>query len=197
MNNQVQFVCLQCCGPPDFVVQINNFFSLVLFSAAIHKRRGKKLISKTIKYKLRRNLPFLSERHSKIFLENYRFCQKSGNDANSMGVMFFASLWRSAYENRYVIHPLQIYSFLYHICYFSHILEQYQGVQITRKVTFLNPVVKIFVNQIWGNIGIKFDHFGGSVTRLKTFFVFKSRITFDISSWIVFLHEKTEPSFLF
>ena len=38
--------------PPDFLIQINNFFSLVLFSVLIHKRRGKKLISKTIKYKL-------------------------------------------------------------------------------------------------------------------------------------------------
>ena len=48
----MQFVCLWCCVPPDFVVQINNFFSLVLFSPIIHKIRGKKLISKTIKYKL-------------------------------------------------------------------------------------------------------------------------------------------------
>ena len=52
MNNQVQFVCLWCCVPPDFVVQINNFVSRVLFSAVIHKRRGNKLIRKTIKYKL-------------------------------------------------------------------------------------------------------------------------------------------------
>ena len=39
-------------APSGFVVQINNFFSLVLFSAEIHKGRGKKRISKTIKYKL-------------------------------------------------------------------------------------------------------------------------------------------------
>ena len=52
MNNQVQFVCLWYCVPPDFVVQVNNFFSLVLFSAVIHKRTGEKQISKTIKYKL-------------------------------------------------------------------------------------------------------------------------------------------------
>ena len=52
MNNQVQFVSLWFSVPPDFVFQINNFFSLVLFSAVIHKRRRKKLISKTIKYKL-------------------------------------------------------------------------------------------------------------------------------------------------
>ena len=52
MNNQVQFVCLWCCVPPDFVVQTNDFFSLVLFPAVIHKRRRKKLISKTIEHKL-------------------------------------------------------------------------------------------------------------------------------------------------
>ena len=45
-------MCLWCCVPPDFVIQIYNFFSLVLFSAIIHKRSGKKLISKTIKQKL-------------------------------------------------------------------------------------------------------------------------------------------------
>ena len=38
--------------PPDFVVQISNLFSLVLFSTVIHKRRRKKLISETVKYKL-------------------------------------------------------------------------------------------------------------------------------------------------
>ena len=52
MNNLLQFVCLWCCVPPDFVVQINKFFILVLPSAVIHERRGKKLISKTTKYKL-------------------------------------------------------------------------------------------------------------------------------------------------
>ena len=52
MNNQVQFACLWCRVPSDFVVPINNFFNLVLFSVVIHKRRGKTLISKTIKYKL-------------------------------------------------------------------------------------------------------------------------------------------------
>ena len=48
----MQFLRLCCCVPHDFLVQINNFFGLVLFSAAIYKRTGKKLISKTIKYKL-------------------------------------------------------------------------------------------------------------------------------------------------
>ena len=41
-----------CCVPPDFVVEINNFFNLVLFSAVIHERRGKKLISETIKHQV-------------------------------------------------------------------------------------------------------------------------------------------------
>ena len=89
MNNQVQFVCFCCCVPPDFVVQINNFLSLFLFSGVIHKRRGKKLISKTIKYKLdsssKMQFAFFILKTFKIFLENYRFCRKSGNDANSRG----------------------------------------------------------------------------------------------------------------
>ena len=52
MNNQVQFICFWCCVPSDFVVQINNLFRLVLFPAVIHKRGGKKLVSKMIKCKL-------------------------------------------------------------------------------------------------------------------------------------------------
>ena len=43
--------------PPDFVVQINNFFSLVLFSKVIHKGTGKKLLN----------------------IKNCRSCRKSGN----------------------------------------------------------------------------------------------------------------------
>ena len=50
MNNQVQFGLLWCRVFPDFVVQI-GIFSLILFSAIIH-RRGKKMISKTTKHKL-------------------------------------------------------------------------------------------------------------------------------------------------
>ena len=103
MNNQVQFVCLWCCVPPDFVVQTNDFFSLVLFSAVIHKRRRKKLISKTIEHKLdssskmRFAFFFYPNDIKNVFLENYQFCRKFGNDANSKGrggggIMFFASL---------------------------------------------------------------------------------------------------------
>ena len=42
--------------------------------------------------------------------------------------------------------------------------------RIIRKFVFINAVVKMFVNQIWENIGIQLDSFGGSVTRLTTFF---------------------------
>ena len=108
--NQVQFVCLfVCCAPPNSVVQINNFFRLILFSAEIRKRRGKKLISKTIKYKLGSSskMPFalFPERHLFIHLFIYLFIwkqlilSKMWNDAYGRGrrgreVMFFASLWR-------------------------------------------------------------------------------------------------------
>ena len=51
----------------------------------------------------------------KFLFKNYRFCQKSGNEANSKGqreeekgVMFFVSLQRNGYENRYMIHPLPL-----------------------------------------------------------------------------------------
>ena len=42
--------------------------------------------------------------------------------------------------------------------------------QIIRNFAFLNAVVKMFVNQICENIEIRFDNFGGSVTRLTTSF---------------------------
>ena len=70
-----------------FVVQISNFFSLVLYSAAIHKKRRKKLISKTIKcnfYSLSK-MQFCFFHPKNIFLENYWFYKKSGSDANSRG----------------------------------------------------------------------------------------------------------------
>ena len=70
INNQVKFVCLWYL--PDSVVQISTLCSLVLFSAVIYKRRGKKLISKTIKYKLetvppRCNLVFFIQKTFKTF----------------------------------------------------------------------------------------------------------------------------------
>ena len=92
---------LWCCVPPVLVVQINNFFSLLLFSAVNHKRGGMKLISKRIKYKLdsswRMYFAFFILKTFKTFLENYQFSQKSENETNSSrrwgeGVMFFASL---------------------------------------------------------------------------------------------------------
>ena len=70
-----------------FCSSINTFCSLVLFAVVIHKRRGKKLISKPIKHKLdsssKIQFAFFIIKTFKIFLKNHRFCQKSGNDANS------------------------------------------------------------------------------------------------------------------
>ena len=86
------------CAQPDFVVQINNLFSLALFSVVIHKRRGKKMTSKTVKYKLvsssKMQFACVIPKKFIIFLENYQFCRKSRNDTNSKGrgVMAFASL---------------------------------------------------------------------------------------------------------
>ena len=52
MNKQVKFLCLWCCVSSNFVVQISNLLSLIVFAAVIHKRKGVKLISKIIKYEL-------------------------------------------------------------------------------------------------------------------------------------------------
>ena len=87
----MQFVCLLSCLRPYFVVQINNIFRLVLFAAITHKRRGKKQISKTIKYKLDSSSKmqfvfFYPKNIQKYFLENYQFYRKCGNDAKSRGV---------------------------------------------------------------------------------------------------------------
>ena len=78
------------CAWPSFVVQINNFFILVLFSAVIYKRRGTKLISKIIKHKSDSSSKmqfsyFHPKDVQKIFLEKYQVCKKSGNDTNSRG----------------------------------------------------------------------------------------------------------------
>ena len=85
-NNQVQLVCFWCCVAHDFVVQIHNFFSLILIFVVIHLRRGMKLTSKIIKYKVvlqRCNLLFFILKRFFFFFENYRFWSKSGNDTNS------------------------------------------------------------------------------------------------------------------
>ena len=93
------FVCLWYYVPPDFVVQINNFFSFVLFSAGIDKRRGKTLISKTVKYKLesssKMQFAFFILKTFKYFfwktidfIKNLEMTQIAGGG----GVMFFASL---------------------------------------------------------------------------------------------------------
>ena len=88
MHNQVQFICLWCCVPPHFVVQINNFFRLTLFSAVIDKRRRKKLIIKIIKYKINSSSEiqfvfFYPKYIQKFFFEKLSSHRKSQNDANS------------------------------------------------------------------------------------------------------------------
>ena len=90
MNNRVQFVYFWCCVPPDFEVQMNNFFSFVLFSSVIHKRRGNKLISKAIEFKLDISSSikfafFFMLKAFKNLLENYQFCQKSGDGSKARG----------------------------------------------------------------------------------------------------------------
>ena len=62
--------------------------------------------------------------------------------------------------------------------------------QIIRKFTF--AVVKMFVNQIWENIGIEFDNFGGRVTRLTTFFFlnpgnFRYLLLSSLSEWKIWI----------
>ena len=52
VNNQVQLAYLRCSVPPDLVLQINNFFRLVLLFSVIRKGRREEMITKTSKYKL-------------------------------------------------------------------------------------------------------------------------------------------------
>ena len=108
------YVC-SVCVPPDFVVQINNFFSLVLFSTTIHEWRGKKLISKTIEYKLDSSSKMYwcnlnLKKFRKVFLENYRFCRKSRNDAKNreQGIMFFAIIMTQYIQKSIYNSPLTI-----------------------------------------------------------------------------------------
>ena len=124
----MQFVCLRCCILPDFVVKINNFFSLVLFFTVIHKRRRKKLISKTIKYKLDSSPKmqfdlFYPNDIQKFFWKTVDFAENLGmtqiardglGRGGGAGVMFSATLWCNVYENRYVIHPLEIQRILWY-----------------------------------------------------------------------------------
>ena len=65
---------------------------------------------------------FLSYRHSKAFwkiidfVENLEIANSRGNVEGAVGVMFFASLWLSAYENWYVIHSLAKCSIWVSVC---------------------------------------------------------------------------------
>ena len=110
-----------------------RFVVLVLFSTVIRKRRGKKLISKAIKYKLdsspKMQFAFYDLMTFRNFLETYRFCRKSGNYANSrdwgghaLCVIMTQCLRKSIYDSplsnkmhawkSYFIHSF-IYLFIY------------------------------------------------------------------------------------
>ena len=94
---------------------------MLLFSAVINKRRGKKLISKTIKHKLDSSSKmqfalFYPKDIQKYFLKAIDFIENlemtqiaGGGGTGGRGTIFFTSLWRNEYENRYVIHPWEIW----------------------------------------------------------------------------------------
>ena len=86
MNEFLQSEIIQSCTVHNVT---SNVISLVLFSVVSHKKTGKKLISRVIKYKLgsssKMQFVIFIVKTFKNFLENFRFCRKSGNDANSMG----------------------------------------------------------------------------------------------------------------
>ena len=92
-----------CATHLSLLFKLNNVFSLALFLPGIHNERKKRVNKRFFKNKI---YLFSWQEHLKCFLENYRFCRKSGNEAivgDAVGVMLFASLWRIAYKNRYKI----------------------------------------------------------------------------------------------
>ena len=84
------------CAPQlSLLFKLNSFFILALFPPGIHNGREKKANQQLYVNEAllqRYNLHFLP-RTFETFLENYQFCQKSGNGACSRGggVMVFAS----------------------------------------------------------------------------------------------------------
>ena len=118
----MQFLCFWFCVPPDFVVQINEFFYMVLFSAVIHKRREKKLISKTIKYKLDSSSKvqivfFYPKDIQKTFLEtigfveNLEMTQTAGGGVLCSLRHYYAILRRSICDSLLVLFSFNIKSF--------------------------------------------------------------------------------------
>ena len=117
MNNQVQFVYLWCCVSPDFVVQINNFFGLLLFSTVILKRRGKKTITKKTKYELgsssKLQFAFFPQIHSKLFfwktinfVENLEMTQIAGGGGDHiLCVIMTQCVRKSIYDS-----PLNLFT---------------------------------------------------------------------------------------
>ena len=125
MINQVQFACLWCCVLTKFVVWVSNFTNLVLFSVVIHKTKGKKLISKTIRYKLDSTskiqfvffCPKVIQKHFWKTIDFVKNLEMTQIAAGRGRVIFLASLWRNACENWYVIHHLlgAIVSLTFHL----------------------------------------------------------------------------------
>ena len=109
----MKFERLWCCVSPDFVVQIKNFFSLVIFSAVLHKRRGKRLINKTTKYKLDSSSKiqfayFHPEDIQKVFWKTINFVENLEMTQTARGrrAMFFALSGCNMYKYWYVTHHL-------------------------------------------------------------------------------------------
>ena len=69
-----------CALHLTLLFKLNSFFSLGLLSPGIHNGRGKKLTNNYMQIK---RFFFCCQGNLKHFLENYRFCRKSGNDAYS------------------------------------------------------------------------------------------------------------------
>ena len=88
-DNQMKFFCLKRRVPTSLVFQMKDFFNLVLFSAVIHKRGEKKLVSKTIKYKLDNSSKMQFAKGVQIFFGKLSILSKIGNDATSRGVHVF------------------------------------------------------------------------------------------------------------
>ena len=111
----MQFLCIWFCVPPDFVVQINEFFNMVLFSVVIHKRRGKKLISKTIKYKLdgssKMQIVFFYPKDIQNFFWKLSVLLKiwKWRKQQEAGCYVLCVIITQHYEDRYVVHSLSYF----------------------------------------------------------------------------------------
>ena len=100
--------------------------------------------------------------------------------------MNFREVWKDAYRSTIFFFAF----FVFLICWNNSVLL------IIRKFIFVNTVVKMFVNEIWEIVEFSLIILV-RVSLVWTLFVFKSRITFETSSKVVFPNEKAESKFLF